>query len=387
MKGNRQLDELLISYIAEELHAEDKALAEHYISTNEDVRKQYEQLRNTWKLLSVNRQLDKIEVDREWNRFEQSVSGKEQKLTVIKISDVPENEIITEEKPRSVSLRKTLVSIAVAASVLAFVIFGWMYTARQKTQQRMAGTIQPAIDSIRSVLRHEINASAKPRKLYLKDGSEIVLYGQSEISYHEPFILNKRDISLKGTADFKVAKDKTKPFTVFSHNLATTVLGTHFTVTDIEHAKNTTVKLMEGKVVVKPAAPDQRGNTHEYYLMPGQKLIYNNRNNAVTVLDFNRKNPGLQQNGTAQVYNDLPELPGSKKGSWFMFNNQSLDQVFDQLSLLYHVDIVYSKTEISNVYFIGRFNKSDSLEAVINQISAVNNLKVTRQNNKLIIAK
>lgn len=70
-----------------------------------------------------------------------------------------------------------------------------------------------------------------------------------------------------------------------------------------------------------------------------------------------------------------------------MFNNQSLEQVFDQLALLYNVDIVYSKKDVFNIYFIGKFNKSDSLEAVISQISAVNNLTVTRQNNKFIIAR
>ena len=92
-------------------------------------------------------------------------------------------------------------------------------------------------------------------------------------------------------------------------------------------------------------------------------------------------------NNTDKVLSDDPAVPKYGRGSWFMFNNQSLEQVFDQLSLLYHVEIVYSKKDISRIYFIGRFNKSDSPVAVINQIAAVNNLTVTRQNNRFIIAK
>lgn len=387
MKGNRDLDELLISYIAGELNAEDKALAEQYISADEETREQYEQLRNAWKLLSVNRQLDKIEVDREWKRFEQSIARKEQKLIVIKSIELPEGDPVPEETTGRFAVRKIFASVAAAASILAFVIAGWIFTGREKGAHRTAETVQPAADSIKAVLRHETNTSGKPRKLVLRDGSEVVLYAQSEISYHEPFIANRRDITLTGTADFKVAKNKTKPFTVYSLDLATTVLGTHFIVAAGGHAKNTSVKLIEGKVVVKTATHDRNGFTHEYYLLPGQKLIYNNRNNRVTVLDLHKKKPGLQQGDHAEVYNDFPGLPDSKKGSWYMFNNQSLEQVFDQLALLYNVDIVYSKKDVFNIYFIGKFNKSDSLEAVISQISAVNNLTVTRQNNKFIIAR
>lgn len=70
-----------------------------------------------------------------------------------------------------------------------------------------------------------------------------------------------------------------------------------------------------------------------------------------------------------------------------MFNNQPLEQVFKQLEDLFNVEIVYSKKDISKIYFISTFRNSDSLDSILNQIGRLNNLKVTRKNDKFIITK
>ncbi|QLG46125.1 FecR family protein [Costertonia aggregata] len=62
----------------------------------------------------------------------------------------------------------------------------------------------------------------------LPDASEIILNADSEISYSEKDWDEKRNISLKGEAFFKVAKGKT--FTVSTKNGTVTVLGTQFNV-------------------------------------------------------------------------------------------------------------------------------------------------------------
>ena len=67
-----------------------------------------------------------------------------------------------------------------------------------------------------------------------------------------PFQNNKREIYLEGEAYFKVAKDKTKPFTVFAGALATTALGTQFRITAKKNTPgNITVKLFTGKVAIR----------------------------------------------------------------------------------------------------------------------------------------
>ncbi len=387
MKGNSALEELLISYIADELNEEDKALAERYIGSDEKIRMHVEELRNAWKLLKVNRQLNKIDVDREWNRFEQSITRKENKLTVIKSQEEETGDgepLQTSTPPDTFRIRK-LMPAAAAACLVTLLFLGWIYTGKkiEETKIAYAAPVESALS--RSVWHREVNTTARARTLTLEDGSIIVLYSQSEISYHMPFLSDRRDINLIGTADFSVAKDRTKPFTVFSPDLSTTALGTHFRIAAPEEGPVTTVKLTEGKVVVKRIGKDSLEQANAYFLTPGQLLTYNRKKKTVKVEDYSGKKSSTLQNDLASV--DMPDLPDPKKGTWYMFNNQLLDQVFDQLSALYHADIVYDKNDMKDIYFIGRYSKTDSLETVLREITKLNNLTVTKQNNQFIIAR
>jgi hypothetical protein len=74
---------------------------------------------------------------------------------------------------------------------------------------------------------------------------------------------------------------------------------------------------------------------------------------------------------------DDPSLP-KNKGSWYMFNNQPLSEVFDQLGSMYNVEITYNKKEIANIYFIGSFEKTDSIGKILSKIAITNNLKITK---------
>ncbi|MEO5997737.1 MAG: FecR domain-containing protein [Chitinophagaceae bacterium] len=392
MKGNRELDKFLISYLLNELNAEEQAFVEDRISSDDETRQHFEEIQNTWRLLAVKEELDKIDVSSEWKYFEQRIIREKQKLISIKKQEVLEEkveDVVEEERIKgSFKSRRILVSIAIAASLLSLIVLIWNFSAgRQQRQQPVsrATTLKP--DSYRAFVKHEINTSGKPKRVVLSDGSLIVLSNNSEVSYQEPFTGNTRDITLKGKADFKVAKDKSKPFTVYSLALATTAMGTHFTVSAFENAENIIVKLYEGKIVVKSVPSVVAKLENDYYLSSGQQLVYNNKKNIARLLNFNMKNPDLQDNNKNENFTDSIELPENIKGSWYMFNNQSLGQVLEQLKILYNTDIVYSKKQVHNMYFIGKFDKSDSLYTILYQIASLNNFKVTKKDNKFIITK
>lgn len=69
-----------------------------------------------------------------------------------------------------------------------------------------------------------------------------------------------------------------------------------------------------------------------------------------------------------------------------MFNNQSLVQVFDQLEEMYNADIQYSKRDVRNMYFIGKFDKSDSFDNILSQVASLNNLKLIKTKDRFIIS-
>jgi transmembrane sensor len=182
-----------------------------------------------------------------------------------------------------------------------------------------------------------------------------------------------------------VAKDKTRPFTVISGRLATTALGTQFIVTAFEQDEFITVQLYEGRVVVKPADSINAKLKKDFYLMPGEELLYSNKQNTASVRRFMSGNTTAgKETKEERTTADQPSLPVDK-GSWYMFNNQPLAQVFKQLEEMYSVQIVYSTADIEKMYFIGKFSKNDSVSTILNQIAALNNLTVRRENNTYIV--
>jgi transmembrane sensor len=219
----------------------------------------------------------------------------------------------------------------------------------------------------------------------LADSSEVMLDPLSEITWNEPFANNKRDIVLKGRARFNVAKDKTKPFTVISGQLATNALGTQFIVTAFEQDEFITVQLYEGRVVVKGADSLHTKLKKDFYLMPGEELLYSNKQNTASVRRFIEGNTAAKKEVPEErSAADQPSLP-VEKGSWYMFNNQPLAQVFKQLEEMYGVKIEYSSADIERMYFIGKFSKNDSVNTILNQIASLNNLTVSINNNTYVI--
>ena len=130
-------------------------------------------------------------------------------------------------------------------------------------------------------------------------------------------------------------------------------------------------------------------NKKNYYLFPGQELVYNTPKEKTTVWSF-IKAPVLAKTDPpvkSIIAVDDPSIPKYGRKSWYMFNNQPMSQVLDQLADMYNVEIQYSQKDISKMYFIGTFEKSDSLETVLKQITKINKLQLIRENNKYTIRK
>jgi transmembrane sensor len=375
MKNSEQLDDLITRSFGNELNSDDQALLVQWLSASEENRQYYDELKNTWQLMKNAKSSDEINADREWTYFQEILE-----------QDARGERDYTGDMPgRPGIVRKLLVATAMAASILVIIIAGYNWLGNKKNN------IVPVVAKAENnnaptvITRHEVNTSGKAKRLVLQDSSEIILDPLSEVTWNEPFTNNRRDIRLKGRARFQVAKDKTKPFTVFSGQIATTALGTLFTVTAFAQEDLITVQLFEGKVVVKAADSIQPRLKNDFYLLPGEELLFSNRQYTARVRRFvndratakHREEDGME---------DQPLLPVDK-GSWYMFNNQPLAQVFKQLEEMYGVHISYPEKDIKKMYFIGKFSKNDSVSNILKQIAALNNLTVTRQNDTYIIGR
>jgi ferric-dicitrate binding protein FerR (iron transport regulator) len=271
--------------------------------------------------------------------------------------------------------RRIVQRVAVAALLIALAGIGIRFLMSDRTD------IKPAVvqrdngrPNTSPVLQHHINTTGQEQVLQLMDGSSIILADKSEVTYEEPF-QQKRDVALIGKAYFKVAKDDAKPFSVISGDIATTALGTEFTVTAYKQTNRIVVRLYEGKVVVKAVETTNKRMKKDVYLLPGQEFVYDK--NFVKTKNFKLNTNDTPQEIMTSEQKENPSIPQSQ-GSWYMFNNQTLAQVLDQLSEMFDVKIQYQQQDVRNIYFTGKYNRTDSLEAILKDIGILHKLTINK---------
>lgn len=215
--------------------------------------------------------------------------------------------------------------------------------------------------------RIETNTTSFPKAIELPDGSTVKLYKNSSISFPGSFPHNKREVKLKGDAFFEVAKNKEKPFTVYSGCLSTTALGTSFRVTlDSDETKNIQVKLYTGKVVIR-AIEKLKNWGNDIFLNPGEKMLYNREAGTMAAVtnfrDVNSQLPGLKP---SKIQAQNQELK---------FDNTSLPEVLKNLSLFFSVKIDFTTESIAKMNFTGTINRTDDITAVLKVIALMNGLE------------
>jgi transmembrane sensor len=372
MEDNNQYEELLVRYLFNEETAGEKAFVENWLNTSEENRRYFNSLKKAWQLAEIKQDLtyitDEANLEEKWNRLEQNIT----------------EEVEVERPMRKPVVYRMLIGAAVAASLLLVFALCWMLFSRNKPDTPVVQNADKKTDSLTFVLQHEINTTGKEKRIQLADGSLIVLANNSEVTYREPFT-DKRDIILTGRAYFKVAHDQTRSFTVTSGAISTTALGTEFTVTAFRNASHIIIRLYKGKVVIKAIDKANRRMKQDVYLLPGQEFVYGGH---TAVKRFSFKNNGTPEQVMQQeLASDNPSLPETADKPYFMFNNQLLGDVFDDLAALYNVKIVYDKRDVQKIYFTRKYNRTDSLETILKEIGTIHHLTITKKDTAYIISR
>lgn len=158
-------------------------------------------------------------------------------------------------------------------------------------------------------------AAGQKSKIHLPDGSIVYLNAESEITYDKHFSKEHRFVTLKGEGFFDVAKNEQLPFTVKSHNILTTALGTIFNI-NAQNEENISIHLVEGKIKV---GEDGVGQTE--ILKGGQKIDY-------------RKGDGFSKARKVESLNDILWKDGI-----LVFDNTPLSEITELLERWYGVDV------------------------------------------------
>jgi transmembrane sensor len=216
--------------------------------------------------------------------------------------------------------------LSVAAVVLLTVSLGWLVF--QKDSNELPDYAEQVAESPLPLIEN-FNSTTKPQNILLSDGSRVVLYPGSRLSYGKPFEGDAREVYLSGKGYFEVVKDDTKPFIVFANQLVTKVVGTSFVIDAFTANKAPSVEVMSGKVKVfrlDKFRDSQNGRPEEMVLLTAnQQVSY----------DITRR-------GFSSGYVANPAiLKAPAAHPDFRFENAAVPDVFQTLEGSYGVTIEY----------------------------------------------
>lgn len=271
-------------------------------------------------------------------------------------------------------MMRRIVKLGIAASLVLCFGLAWMGGWFKKDQLLADNSSTATVGSFTWIER--MNTSKNDSVIKLSDGTVAILKSESSIRYREPFVWNnRRDVLMDGVVSFHVAKNKSQPFTVFAGDIATTALGTLFTVDHRTERKTIVVTLNEGKVVVHSADSLHKKIKNDYFLMPGDQLVYNKETTVASLIR------GQEKNMLVKAGNLIAPFNQKQKPDWYTFNGTKLSEVFDQLSAYYNAPIYYYPAEVRNMYYTGTIEKQDSLYNILRDIALLNHLTVSRTND------
>ncbi|MBS7562932.1 FecR domain-containing protein [Mucilaginibacter sp. Bleaf8] len=344
-------DELIKRYLNRECSPEEAEQVHEYLSKHPEV-------------------LDEHLKEQEWKKFTHYKNLPQERSDAIlknilqRIEHVPAVKVFT--------LNRVWIS-GIAACIALAIATIFMYRYLQPSPV----TTQPTIvHNPTKVWQHTVNPSRQTLYLRMDDGSRIALAPKSDIRYTLPFKAKTRDIYLNGVAKFYVAKDKTRPFTVYAGPLATTALGTVFKITAWPGSTRTKVRLLSGKVRV---AQYNHPDTNPAFLLPGKELVFDQHKHTLEIASFSTK----------PSESPKPAIEGSMliRGDTVTFTNQQLPLVIAKLQQVYMVRIK-AQTSLKKYYFTGEFNtRTEQVSNILNTITSLNKLRYTLKDSTYIISK
>lgn len=216
----------------------------------------------------------------------------------------------------------------VAASLFLAIVSCSVYFSLKDNPAKGKYNYTSVIPSRRMI--ENVNTSDKPVVLRLPDESSVTLSPNSRIAYANDFDSSvTRDVYLLGEAFFTVTKNPSRPFRVFANEIVTKVLGTSFVVRSFDKDSTIKVTVKTGKVSVysqsevkETAIPNRLGGI---ILTPNQELVY--------LKDQQKFDKTLLGNPSMIV----PDVADKD----LLYEEASLEKVFDQLSNNYGINIVF----------------------------------------------
>jgi ferric-dicitrate binding protein FerR (iron transport regulator) len=221
--------------------------------------------------------------------------------------------------------------IAAAASVLLFFAVGGYFIGETSLLSNYKGQ-QEVI---------EFNTpKGQQSEMTLPDGTFVALNYDSKLKYRITRNKGLQEVELEGQAFFKVTKNKTRVFRVFTANMSVNVLGTEFDVKAYKNDLKTEATLLEGSIQIK----DIPGRPDPVLLKPGEKWSYDKEKHQDTIAMNGAQLSTLWRNGE------------------FYFEKASLGEMAKTLERMYKVNIHFQDPSLMKEVYSGSVYQDEGIE-------------------------
>ena len=222
---------------------------------------------------------------------------------------------------------------------------------------------QLAVDTTAALPEVKYNEVLVPRgatyTLVLADGTEVFLNAETRMRFPDRFTGGTREIFLDGEAFFDVRRDERHPFVVRAGDVSVRVLGTTFNVRAYADA-NTSATLVSGSVRFT-----SEGDS--VVLRPGQQCELNAMNRRLSVREA-----------------DVMSVLAWKDGD-FVFRNEPLENVMEEVARWYDVDVVYASDELRTRKVYLYMDRPDTVEDMLEQLTLLGGVDYEIMDNRITL--
>lgn len=202
-------------------------------------------------------------------------------------------------------------------------------------------------------------------KIQLADGTEVWLNSDSRLYYPDSFGEDSRRVRVEGEAYFSVATDSLRPFYVETGNQMIRVYGTAFNVRHYQDEDGIYTTLEEGSISL--TRTDRVGGA--LFLTPGHQAVFRKDDSKVNVRHV-----------------DTEVVTSWRKGR-FVFENQSLLRIMQDLSRWYDFEYEFSDAALESEMFMGSIPRYADFTTAIAILEKCGGISFAVDDGRVIISR
>jgi transmembrane sensor len=259
--------DILIRYFSREISPEEEKAFFEWIDKDPENKKAFEEAGSVWKITGSLNDFHSWDTDQSWKRLK--------------------TQIIFEGAGDS--RRPQFLWLKVAASVALLITIGFL--VRNFTTQYQGKIMQMAAEEPNGRIEMmEFSTRNDMHILHLPDSSIVWLNKNSKIKYPHQFDEKERVVYMEGEAFFEITKRPDQPFTIYSGQTKTKVLGTSFNLRSYPSEDKTKLSVVTGKVEF--SYKNEKSGNSTIVLEPNETGVFDKNNYLISKVN-NKGNSGF----------------------------------------------------------------------------------------------